>query len=373
MSNFQSNCTPLDTELLNKKLDEIEKEIIDEDKINKRYELVILDDLLKIDFGPIKWLVEGLIPIETITFLSGVPASFKTWTILELAIKIANGGLLFNKFKTTKLGILIVDEENGLRWLKDRLLKFPGAKNLPIYFLSGSMFTITQESIKRLTETAKEKSIGVIIFDSFVRVHGARDENDAVQISQVFKLTKQLTNSGLTVIFTHHHRKESFPRKSNPSQDMRGSSDILAAIDTHLAIERDGMTLKFSQPKSRHILESKPFTVKVVSTNNEMKLEYEAEIDEEKTLNKNIKEAIIDYLQSEDKPLFKKELFEALKSADIEGGWNTFKAVVKEMVNNGELFEKKGERNKTFISLKPFEEKTIDEQLKVSEIESAKV
>lgn len=373
MSNFQTNYTPIDKELLHNRLEEIEKEITIEDNKTDRYKLVTLDDLLNTAFSPIAWAVEGLIPIETITFLSGSPASFKTWTILELAIKVSTGGLLFNKFKTSQMSVLIIDEENGSRLLKDRLLKFPGAKSLPVYFLSGSMFTITQESIKQLIEIAKEKNIGMIIFDSFVRVHGAKDENDAVQISQVFKLTKQLTNNGLTIIFTHHHRKESFPRRSNPSQDMRGSSDILAAIDTHIAIERDDMTLKFSQPKARHAIELKPFIVNVVATDSEMRLEYGEEIVEEKTLIEDMKQAIIDFLSQEGKLLFKKELFDVLKSAEVKGGWGTFKTVTKEMVDDGELFEKKGERNKTYISLKPFEEKTIDKQLKVSEIESAKV
>ncbi|MCX6717403.1 MAG: AAA family ATPase, partial [Candidatus Taylorbacteria bacterium] len=216
MDNFQTNFTPLNKELSYNKLDEIEKEMVIEDKKTEKYKLIALDELLNTKFSPIAWAVEKLIPVETITFLSGSPASFKTWTILELAIKVSTGGLLFNKFKTSQTSVLIIDEENGTRLLKDRLSKIPSAKSLPVYFLSCSMFTITPESIKKLIETAKEKNIGMIIFDSFVRVHGASDENDAVKISQVFKLTKQLTKNGLTIVFTHHNRKESFTRKSNP-------------------------------------------------------------------------------------------------------------------------------------------------------------
>lgn len=318
---------------------------------------ISLKDLMVMEFPEIDWVVEKLIPAEGIIAISGMPTAYKTWLVLDLAIKVASGIELFGRFMTHRIGVLIVDEETGERWIKERIKKICDNYELPVYFLSKSGFKLTEESIKQLIIFAKSRGVGVIIFDSLLRIHTARDENDAVQMGNVFGLFQRLTKEGLTVIFTHHHRKQGTIRSRNISQDMRGSSDILAAVDCHLAVDRKNDDLVIiHQTKLRQGEEVKPFQLNVIREESEWKFEFAGEIEEEKTKQADFREAIKDLLGQENRSMYKKEIFEALHKAGVEGGYSTFKTTVKEMVEKGELFEKSGAKNKTYCSLKPFDQ-----------------
>ncbi|MEK7550809.1 MAG: AAA family ATPase [Patescibacteria group bacterium] len=319
---------------------------------------ISLDELMRKEFPETKWIVEQLIPLEGIVALSGMPSAYKTWLILDLAIKVASGTILFDKFDTNKCGVLFIDEETGERWIQQRIVKLSNNFELPIYLLSKTGFKLNDKTVTTLVEFIRKHEIGVVIFDSLLRIHTASDENNAVEMAKVFSLFQKLTNAGVTVIFTHHNRKQGILRSSNPSQDMRGSSDILAAVDCHLAVDRKEESVVITQTKSRKSEELKPFKLNVIKENNTFHFEFAGEVDEEKNKKTDFQEAIKDLLGKEDK-LHKKEIFEKLKAMGLEGGYTTFKAAIQELIDNGELFTKSGERNKVFCSIKPFEENQI--------------
>jgi hypothetical protein len=70
-----------------------------------------------------------------------------------------------------------------------------------------------------------------------VRVHG-QEENDAKGMAKVFSSLQKVIIAGASILFTHHHRKQVGYGNSNLGQSMRGSSDILAAVDCHITIEK---------------------------------------------------------------------------------------------------------------------------------------
>lgn len=353
---FYSDSLSLDKE------DKFMQEIIQEEKKEidkKRFNPISLLQLMAIKYKETKWLIEQLLPVETITAISGSPSSYKTWLILEIAIKITKGELLFKKFATNKTGVLIIDEETGERWIQQRILKLQDDYNLPIFLLSKTGFKLTEETTELLIAYAKENEIGLIIFDSLLRIHTARDENDAVQMAKVFSLFQLLSKNGISTIFTHHNRKQGLLRSSNPSQDMRGSSDILAAVDCHLAIDRKDESITITQTKLRQGEEIKPFKINIVNDDTKLSFNFSGEVDELTRLKKDFAEAIKDLLEQEGKPMCKKEIFQSLHESGIEGGYSTFKNAVQELVNKGELYEQRGERNKNFCSLIPFENKQL--------------
>lgn len=81
---------------------------------------ITLAELLNTEFQNPQWLVERLIPHETVTIVSGAPASYKTWLTLEIALKVAAGEKVFGEFQAIQSPVLIIDEENHPRILKDR-------------------------------------------------------------------------------------------------------------------------------------------------------------------------------------------------------------------------------------------------------------
>lgn len=336
--------------------DEVEQEIqkiestICPPKKSNKFLPMKLDELLLKEFKDIEWVVESLIPAESTTVISGSPASFKTWLLLTIAVKVASGEMLFNYFPTKKTGVLIIDEESGERMLNRRLKKLNCVNTLPVYFTSLEGFKLADELISQITTYAKEKEIGLIIFDSLVRIHNF-DENDASKMSRVFESLKQINKEGIAVLLTHHNRKQGF-MKSNPSQDMRGSSDILAAIDCHIAIERDeNNVLIITQTKLRIQEELHPFRVVVNQIGESNAFEYDGEVEEDLTKFNETKEKSIELLETESRPMYQKEILEFLKASGFETGSRTLRDALGQLVDEEKIHKSKGERNKIFYSL----------------------
>src|SRR4051812_45580402 len=93
-----------------------------------------LKDLLAEQFPPEIWLVDGLVPDEGVTIISGSPGSFKTWLYMELAVKVATGKLAFGHFNTKQTGVLIIDEESGKRRLQKRFKQLAATDDMSIHF-----------------------------------------------------------------------------------------------------------------------------------------------------------------------------------------------------------------------------------------------
>jgi len=310
-----------------------------------------LKELMNKKFPMLEWIVDKLVPTDSMVVLSGLSGSGKTWVILRLALCVAKGAKLFDVFPTRQAGVLIVDEEMGDRWLQERMQLLGGDSELPVFLLSLTGFKITKESINKLLKLCEKEKIGLIIFDSFIRVHTARDENDSVEMAKVFSLLKPLPKSGISILFTQHNRKPVRGYQDDPSQDMRGSSDIRAAVDSQIAVKKKDNELLITQSKLRHGEETPPFTLKIISEEGKVRLEYVGEANVYKSKKTNIKDAIKKILVETGKPMYKREIFEALKALGTEVGYSTYKTAIEEMVGN-ELNEHKGEKNTVYLSLK---------------------
>lgn len=310
-------------------------------------------DLMAAHYEEETWLVDSLIPSEGIIAISGIPASYKTWFVLEMAIAISSGIPLFDTFKTIQTGVLLVDEESGCRLLQKRLKLITDRKTLPISVLPKTGFKLTQQSAKEILSFAKENKIGLIVFDSLVRIHNARDENDALQMAAVFSLMQSLTVAGITVIFIHHNRKQG-ASVGALSQSMRGSSDILAAVDCHIAVERDENELTIIQTKLRNAEENKPFKIKLIQQENKIVFEYLGKSDKPISIKDSVKQGILDILSISDEPLNKETVLSKLGETGVQHSRSTFKTVMAQLIEEGVVHSQKGVKNEILCSIKPF-------------------
>lgn len=194
-----------------------------------------LEVLMEKNFPSNQWLVDGLIPSQAITILSGAPTSCKTWIMLEIATCVAQGKDLFDRFPTKQTGVLIIDEESGERLLQDRFRTLRTLKDLPIYCLSMCGRKISTSYVEEIIKWCQENKVSLIMIDSLVRIHDG-DENAARDIAKLFGLIRKFTVADLSVLIAHHNRKSN-NRDVGPQQ-MRGSSDILASIDCQIAVNR---------------------------------------------------------------------------------------------------------------------------------------
>lgn len=320
------------------------------------FEPISFSELSNMQIPPIEWLVEKLITEESITILSGRPSSYKTWIMLHLAIQLAKGEPLFGQLSTIRTNVLIIDEESGLRRLKAWLSRLTRDENLPISFVSSKDFKLTAESVPKIIAFCEKNDIKMVMFDSLVRMHTA-NENEASAMAGVGELLKKIKNEGISVFLTHHHRKQI---SGDPSQDMRGSSDILALLDCHLSVSRKEKVLTIMQNKLRDEEETKPFEVVVKrdDNSNSTSFEYVGEIEPAKIKGNAIKDLVIVILGDAEAPLSTKEIFERVKET-IPCGKSTLKPVLEQLVENEEIIKGKGSKNANFYSLEPFEDKQV--------------
>ncbi len=320
-------------------------------EIDEKLKPITLNELMAKQFPDEEWLIDGLMAKGSLTVLSAAPNQYKTWLAMEIAIKVAKGEILFGRFSTHQTGVMVVDEDgSGERLLQKRFAKLGASPDTPIMILSGQNFKLEETQILSLIRTAKRNNIGLIIFDSLVRIHTAKNENDAMEMAKVFNLFKIFKKAGITLLILHHNRKQS-AFSNNPTQDMRGSSDILAAVDGHITIQTIEEGLKVTQSKLRNEQGIKPFVLKIVSSPDRFEFQFSGELQSERLSGEDVKEAVSELLTELGQPTAIMEIFKKLKAAGLDIGYSTYSRLMNEWAKDGSIKVQKGPKNSRLCSL----------------------
>lgn len=191
----------------------------------------LLGDL---QYEPVAWLVQDLIPLQALVLIVGKPGSYKSWLALDLARAVARGEAFAQMPTGPARHVLYVDFENAKNVIakrKDRL-KIADTPRLLYWGRWCSLpFPKQIETSKELVEFIAETQ-PLIIFDSLVRFHRV-DENDNTQMARVMNNFLELARKGATVVLLHHAGKDK-------EKTFRGASEIEAAVDVACRIDREG-------------------------------------------------------------------------------------------------------------------------------------
>lgn len=228
-------------------------------------------DFMTKDIPPNQWIVKDLIPVGY-TILSSPPGQFKTYMLLELATQIALGERGFGHFELDKKNVLFINEEMGERSMQDRLKTLQN--NPPGLFLTN-LAGIKIVDMEYILEICKKREIGLVIIDSLTRIHNL-SENDSDSVKKIFDAMMVLLKENISVIITHHHRKAPLFGQNRGSDELRGSTDLLAQVDCHLAIEKvsgDKKYIVMSQLKLRQAENIPNFKLDIIR-NEEDKLSF---------------------------------------------------------------------------------------------------
>jgi hypothetical protein len=304
-----------------------------------------LDQLLHKSFPEQVWAVDGLVPAAAFTILAGPPASYKTAVLLHTALSVAKGEPLFGQFATRQSGVLIIDEENGERLLHQRLKQLGAMANLPIWFTPRKGFIVNKENVDNVLLSCQTYGIKLLIIDSLIRIHGS-DENSAGEMAEVFKKLRCFTDNGITILMTHHNRKPGIA--FNGASEMRGSSEILAAVDSHIGLSRKRSKLTFTQTKQRYAKELEPFAVQVVEDDDNFSFAYAGAAKENNS--KLITDAVMKLL-GEHERLFQKELLKRLEEQSVKTNEHKLRELMKDLVEDGAVLETAGSGKTKYYSL----------------------
>lgn len=200
----------------------------------KRVNLVAWQDLRD---EPVRYLVEGLIPARSFGAIYGKPGSFKSFAALYISMCIATGAECFGR--TTTQGPVIYIAGEGQAGLNRRRLAiqkhYDLSGNIPVYFIKSALnlgTTLEDRDLLIAEIRALNISPSLIVIDTYARNAGGIEENSAKETMTAVAIMSSLEQeTGAAVLLVAH---------SGKSQDagLRGSSAMLAALDTELLCEK---------------------------------------------------------------------------------------------------------------------------------------
>lgn len=307
--------------------------------------------LPKLDIPESQFIVEDLIP-EGISVLAGNPSSCKTFLLLEIARCVSSNKDLFGKFPTKETRCLFLDEESPLNEIKRRWSKYDVPPCVLTDFLSLSGFRIDNPMAREsLLKVCKEKGYKLLIMDSLRDIH-QYEENNSLQVQNLINHFKEFQKEGISLLISHHLRKEVPFGSKEPSQILRGSSALLGGIDCLISLNTikrsDNLFELFvSQSKLRQGRPISDFRVDLIEENEKMRFEFISDIESEMKKLEKTKTAIRELLQSGEK--YQSEIVDAL----IPYGFapRTIHRAIKELKENNGIRQRVGKKRRIYLAL----------------------
>ncbi len=180
-------------------------------------DLYSLAELERLDLGPLKIVVDGLIHEAETIILGGRPKVGKSRLVHQLALSLVDGTPFLGMAVPVPRRVLLLDLENGARGLRDRLLRMSAntdAKDRLFVAFSDTLadprLTNTLAGLSHLRDLLERSRADVLIIDPW-RLWLSGDENDSEQVVSGLKALSELRleTPTLTIIIVHHVRKES--------------------------------------------------------------------------------------------------------------------------------------------------------------------
>jgi len=338
--------------------------------------LKTFDYLLSTEFPENRFALEPFFEQGSLNMVSAPPNTWKSWMFFVMAANIAQGKHFLGTFKTEQSGVMIVNEEDTERLILDRFKALNITdRTLPMFFRTAQGSKLDQAFCKVILDECKQNNIGVVMFDSLRALTDA-DENSSTAMQPVLDSMKMLTREGITVVFTHHHKKKNQFDRGDGAESSRGSSGINAAISGHLSfeeIEREGERfLIMRHLKSKVTQKLAPFEVKITTENGKVSFEHGGEYEDTVTANAKARTAVYEYIEKNaDRWVGTKEIIDKGLAGDkyarmalgsmVIGG--LLKCGTKaDLLANDPTLELKGAKNSKFYQITSVPLNEVDEE-----------
>jgi hypothetical protein len=192
-----------------------------------------------------RWLIDTLFARSSVGLLGGPPKAFKTWVAAELALAVAAGKPAFGRFAVPDPGPVLFfgaeDSPADLRTRFDGIARWRDVRlpDVPLFLLDTAQLRLDDaRHLDRLRRTLEKHRPRLLVLDPFVRLVAGLDENSARDVSAVLGALRTLQREhDVTILLVHHMRKSP---AAHPAQQLRGSGDFSAWLDSGLYLTRDG-------------------------------------------------------------------------------------------------------------------------------------
>ena len=198
-----------------------------------------LADLETLEFPPLAFVVDQLIPTGGLVLLVGRPKAGKSLLGLDLAVSVACGETFLGR-ATTAGPVVLVPGEDALSLVRSRLWARLGPERAaPLHVIpaDGSLDQSVRlddaASFARLAAKVAELEPALLILDPLREFH-TRKENDADEMAALLRPLRQLAHETGTAILLVHHRNK---HATDASRATRGSSAIPGSVDVIITLD----------------------------------------------------------------------------------------------------------------------------------------
>lgn len=210
-----------------------------------------------------RWIVDRLIPEKGITLLSGQQKrARKTWTSDLIALCVASGKVDLGRFITpcSTHPVLYVQEEGQALQTRDRILSLANTlqlrehiAELPIHFAFQNFVRVNKEYWQKAIHKHLDKvPTDLVIFDGLTFIHDV-DENSKQEMATVVDALRKIRNRGTAVLLLCHlNDSKGENEKADIDTQIRGSTIVANAYDSHIALRKYDGTLGPIKVKVRH-------------------------------------------------------------------------------------------------------------------------
>jgi len=321
----------------------------------------------------------------------------KTWLLVTLALQVAMGEPWLGRFETRKAKVLYCEFDNHKRGdsMRRRLLKLTHAMQIHRPWAEipqGSVTVLTRhdmpsafnlyqgENIQPFVAQIQKGGYELVIVDTFISIHGAKNENDNSQMGKVMNSLRQITGeTDAAFLISHHSRKPGANADENESRvSYRGGTAIKGGADCMIELtpEKDGV-IRVKHTKPRHIKQVKDFAVSIQDVDDESGTVVQAE--GEDMLNVHKKDRAkgwlmadlwkLDNLQFEQGYLAQARIVAEAKKAGI-GSLNVIKDALRELRADGKTEKAHAQKlgltgNAVFWKRADPEELPFDDEIRV--------
>lgn len=194
---------------------------------------------LSTDYERPRELVAGILHQGSKMVFGGGSKTFKTWTLLDLAISVSAGAPWFS-FETTKGRALYVNFEIQDRFFQDRVKGVARAKGIELQPGLIDLWNLRGRAsgyallLPKIIEAVREAKYSLIVLDPIYKLYGSTDENSAGEVAKLLNAIESLAvTTGAAVAFGAHYSKgnqagkESIDRISGSGVFARDPDSIL--------------------------------------------------------------------------------------------------------------------------------------------------
>lgn len=197
-------------------------------------------DLMKVEFKPTQWAVEGVLP-EGTYLLAGKPKQGKSWMALGLGLSIASGGMALGKVAVDQGSVLYLALEDNPRRMQKRVRQILGDERAPDGLYITHDCPRSNEGGIALIEDWLEAhpDARLVIVDTLQKMRASARVGANIygeDYAAVEPFQKLSSKHQVTILLITHLRKMA---AEDDQDEITGSTAIAGAADGSLVLKRE--------------------------------------------------------------------------------------------------------------------------------------